>query len=245
LLLLINLVQIAILGWVVSQALRAQAERVAPGVSSEARRIRAARRAEIWQKQVRPVAMTMMLLGPGLGLGMSTLVGALGMGALGDAMGTQAGAEVLAQTMARAYREISYAYFLMVGGTFPMLLGPVVVLGARRLDEEGSAARARPWPGGRDLRGVRSAAHFAEPTVAGALLAGPRAPAGRPCPAASRRLAAGTAPPRNHAPGCARAGAARRRPGPRRTVLRRARGSLAAARRLRARDRLARVRARA
>ena len=141
LLLLINLVQIAILGWVVSQALRAQAERVAPGISSEARRIRAARRAEIWQKQVRPLAMTMMLLGPGLGLGMSTLVGALGMGALGDAMGTQAGAEVLAQTMARAYREISYAYFLMVGGTFPMLLGPVIVLGARRLDEEGSDAR--------------------------------------------------------------------------------------------------------
>ena len=72
---------------------------------------------------------------------MSTLVGALGMGALGDAMGTQAGAEVLAQTMARAYREISYAYFLMVGGTFPMLLGPVIVLTARRLDEEGSDAR--------------------------------------------------------------------------------------------------------
>jgi hypothetical protein len=141
LLLLINLVQIAILGWVVSQALRAQAERMAPGISSETRRIRAARRAEIWQKQVRPVAMTMMLLGPGLGLGMSTLVGALGMGALGDAMGTQVGAEVLAQTMARAYREISYAYFLMVGGTFPMLLGPVIVLAARRLDEEGSDAR--------------------------------------------------------------------------------------------------------
>ena len=40
LLLLINLVQIAILAWVVSQALRAQAERVAPGISSEARRIR-------------------------------------------------------------------------------------------------------------------------------------------------------------------------------------------------------------
>jgi hypothetical protein len=141
LLLLINLIQIAILAWVVAEALRAQADRVAPGVSRDARRIRAARRAEIWQKQVRPVAMTMMLLGPGLGLGMSTLVGALGMGALGDAMGIQAGADVLAQTMARAYREISYAYFLMVGGTFPMLLGPVIVLFARRLDEEGSDAR--------------------------------------------------------------------------------------------------------
>ena len=141
LLLLINLIQLAVLGWVLSQALRAQAEGGSPAFSAEARRIRAARRAEIWQKQVRPLAMTMMLLGPGLGLGMSTLVGALGMGALGDAMGTQAGAEVLAQTMARAYREISYAYFLMVGGTFPMLLGPVIVLAARRLDEEGSEAR--------------------------------------------------------------------------------------------------------
>jgi len=45
------------------------------------------------------------------------------MGALGDAMGTGVGADALAETMARAYREISYAYFMMVGGTFPMLLG--------------------------------------------------------------------------------------------------------------------------
>jgi hypothetical protein len=141
LLLLINLVQLAVLGWVVSQSLRAQADRASPGLSPDARRIRAAQRAEIWHKQVRPLALTMMLLGPGLGLGMSTLVGALGMGSLGDAMGAQAGAEVLAQTMARAYREISYAYFLMVGGTFPMLLGPVIVLAARRLDEDGSDAR--------------------------------------------------------------------------------------------------------
>jgi hypothetical protein len=56
-------------------------------------------------------------------------------------MGAQAGAETLAATMARAYREISYAYFLMVGGTFPMLLGPVIVLVARRLDEEGIEAK--------------------------------------------------------------------------------------------------------
>jgi hypothetical protein len=87
------------------------------------------------------MALTMMLLGPGLGLGMSTLLGALGMGALGDAMGTQAAADALASTMAQAYREISYAYFLMVGGTFPMLLGPVIVLAARRLDEDGHDAR--------------------------------------------------------------------------------------------------------
>jgi hypothetical protein len=72
---------------------------------------------------------------------MSTLLGALGMGALGDAMGTQAGAETLVATMAAAYREISYAYFLMVGGTFPMLLGPVIVLAARRIDLDAVDAR--------------------------------------------------------------------------------------------------------
>ena len=141
LLLLINLIQAALLGWVLSQAMRANADRAAAGLSPESRRLRAARRAEIWQKQVRPLALTMMLLGPGLGLGMSTLLGALGMGALGDVMGGPSGAEALAATMAHAYREISYAYFLMVGGTFPMLLGPLIVLAARRLDDEGSDAK--------------------------------------------------------------------------------------------------------
>jgi len=141
LLLAVTLVQLTLLAWVIAQGMRARAERNAPGLSADARRIRAARRAEVWQKHVRPMALTMMLLGPGLGLGMSTLLGALGMGALGDAMGTQAAADALASTMAQAYREISYAYFLMVGGTFPMLLGPVIVLAARRLDEDGHDAR--------------------------------------------------------------------------------------------------------
>jgi len=141
LLLIVTLIQLTLLAWVIEEGVRARAERNAPGLSADARRTRAAHRADVWQKQVRPMALTMMLLGPGLGLGMSTLLGALGMGALGDAMGTQAAADALASTMAQAYREISYAYFLMVGGTFPMLLGPVIVLAARRLDEDGHDAR--------------------------------------------------------------------------------------------------------
>jgi hypothetical protein len=141
LLLIVTLVQLTLLAWVIEEGVRARAERNAPGLSADARRTRAAHRADVWQKHVRPMALTMMLLGPGLGLGMSTLLGALGMGALGDAMGTQAAADTLASTMAQAYREISYAYFLMVGGTFPMLLGPVIVLAARRLDEDGHDAR--------------------------------------------------------------------------------------------------------
>src|SRR5207302_6951161 len=140
-LLLITLIQLALLGWVVIEGFRARADRDDSALSPDERRVRAARRAELWQQHVRPLALTMMLLGPGLGLGMSTLLGALGMGALGDAMGTQAAADALASTMAQAYREISYAYFLMVGGTFPMLLGPVIVLAARRLDEDGHDAR--------------------------------------------------------------------------------------------------------
>ena len=137
----IILVQAALLGGVVVEGFRSRAEKSDPSLSVDAKRVRAAHRAEIWQQRVRPLALTMMLLGPGLGLGMSTLLGALGMGSLGDVMGTSAGAEVLASTMAHAYREISYAYFLMVGGTFPMLLGPVIVLAARRLDAEGNQAR--------------------------------------------------------------------------------------------------------
>ncbi|MGE5048846.1 MAG: hypothetical protein ACM3PC_09775 [Deltaproteobacteria bacterium] len=140
-LLLITCIQLALLGWVAAEAMRARAERNDPTLSTDARRVRAAHRAELWQKRVRPLALTMMLLGPGLGLGMSTLLGALGMGALGDVMGSQAAADALAATMAQAYREISYAYFLMVGGTFPMLLGPVIVLVARRLDDDGEEAR--------------------------------------------------------------------------------------------------------
>ena len=60
LLLLINLIQIAILAWVVSQALRAQADRVAARMSKDARRIRAARRAEEHAERLRLyyVAMT-------------------------------------------------------------------------------------------------------------------------------------------------------------------------------------------
>jgi hypothetical protein len=132
-------VQAALLGWVLSARLRARFDRNSG--SAEERRLRSAERAEIWQKRVRPMALTMMLLGPGIGLGMSTLLGALGMGSLSDAMASPTGAEHLAATMAIAYRDISYAYFLMVGGTFPMLLGPVIVLAAHGLEEEGQEAR--------------------------------------------------------------------------------------------------------
>ena len=139
-LLLMNLMQLSLLGWVLLEVVRSRVEAATGSLEAAEHRVRAARRAELWQKQVRPISLTLMLLGPGLGLGMSTLLGALGMGALSDAMASQVSADTLAATMAHAYREISYAYFLMVGGTLPMLLGPVAVLLAKQLDEQGADA---------------------------------------------------------------------------------------------------------
>jgi hypothetical protein len=138
-LLAMTLVQVTLLGWVFVEGARSAREM--RRLPADEWRVRAAARAEIWEKRVRPLSLTLMLLGPGLGLGMSTLLGALGMGSLSEVMGQPASADLLAATLAHAYRDISFAYFLMVGGTFPMLLGPVIVMAARRLDEEGEDAR--------------------------------------------------------------------------------------------------------
>jgi hypothetical protein len=140
-LLALNLVQLSLFAWVLAEGSRAARDRRSRSLDPAAVRIRAARRAEIWQRHVRPLTMSLMLLGPGLGLGLSTLLGALGMGALGDAVGSQSSPELLQMTMARAYREISFAYFLMVGGTLPMLVGPLIVLAARKLEHGGTEAR--------------------------------------------------------------------------------------------------------
>ncbi len=140
-LLALNLTQLALFAWVFIEGRRAASDRRARGIDPAVRRIRAARRADLWQRHVRPLAMSLMLLGPGLGLGLSTLLGALGMGALGDAVGSQTNPELLSATMAKAYREISFAYFLMVGGTLPMLVGPLIVLAARKLEHGGTEAR--------------------------------------------------------------------------------------------------------
>src|SRR5688572_22374684 len=87
LILIINLLQLSNFGWVVYEVLRTNHE--ARRLERPVLRIRAAQRAEIWKQRVRPMVITLMLLGPGLGLAMSTLLGAIGMGSLGDAMGSQ------------------------------------------------------------------------------------------------------------------------------------------------------------
>jgi hypothetical protein len=137
--LLVNLFQLTTCGWVVRELVRAKWEQ--RQIRDEAvLKIRSARRAEIWRNRVRPIVITLMLLGPGLGLAMSTLVGALGMGQLGDAMASQIDQQALLAEIGGAYREISYAYLLMVGGTAPMLLGPILILIARRFENDADNA---------------------------------------------------------------------------------------------------------
>lgn len=136
---IVNLLQLTTAGWVLREVLRSKWEqqRIAdPAVL----KIRAAHRAELWRTRVRPVVITLMLLGPGLGLAMSTLVGALGMGSLGDAMASQIDQQALLAQIGGAYREISHAYLLMVGGTAPMLIGPVLILAARRFELDADMA---------------------------------------------------------------------------------------------------------
>ncbi|MFL5395234.1 MAG: hypothetical protein ACJ79G_20585, partial [Myxococcales bacterium] len=48
-LLAITLVQMSMLGWTVAQAWKARSDRLSPAMSADVRRIRAARRAEIWE----------------------------------------------------------------------------------------------------------------------------------------------------------------------------------------------------
>lgn len=135
----VNLLQLTTFGWVLRELARAQYERRRYH-DDAVLKIRAAHRAELWRTRVRPVVITLMLLGPGLGLAMSTLVGALGMGQLGEAMASQIDQQALLQQIGGAYREISYAYLLMVGGTAPMLLGPIMILVARRFEHDASVA---------------------------------------------------------------------------------------------------------
>jgi hypothetical protein len=132
LIVLINLLQLSNFVWVVYEAWRTRWE--TQRLDRPVLKIRAAQRAEMWKQRVRPMVITLMLLGPGLGLAMSTLLGAIGMGSLGDAMGSQIDQQALLTQIGLAYREISYAYLLMVGGTAPMLLGPIAILIARRLE---------------------------------------------------------------------------------------------------------------
>lgn len=135
---IINSAQLTLFLWVLAQARAARREE---SMEPTMRRHRSLQRLEIWRRSVRPMVMTFTLLGPGVGLAMSTLLGALGMNDLSEAMVQQLSQTALMEAMSTAYREIAYAYLLMVGGTPPMLLGPVTVLAARALDERGIEAR--------------------------------------------------------------------------------------------------------
>lgn len=131
----VNFLQIAAGLWTVKEVLAARRER-ARGGDPERIRLAALARAEMWKNRVRPVVMTMMPLGPAAGIFLSTLLGAHGMAALSDAMAAGGAQLALMEVVADAYRDIVSAYYLMVAGAPPMLLGPAIVLLAHRFDQD-------------------------------------------------------------------------------------------------------------
>jgi hypothetical protein len=139
------LVQLYLLCWVVKERWNQRRED-ASGADEEMRKAQAVARADVWRMRVRPLVITLMLLGPGLGLAMSTLVGSFGMASLGNVMGQQTSLDVLLPQVATAYREVSYAYLLMVGGTAPMLLGPLIILAAGSFERAASLSQGGDVP---------------------------------------------------------------------------------------------------
>ena len=131
----VNFLQIAAGAWTVREVLAARRERER-GDDPEQLRLSALARAEIWRNRVRPVVMTMMPLGPAAGIFLSTLLGAHGMAMLSDAMAAGGAQLALMDVVAEAYRDIVSAYYLMVAGAPPMLLGPAIVLLAHRFDRD-------------------------------------------------------------------------------------------------------------
>lgn len=131
----VNFLQVAAGIWTIRQVMAARREREG-GLDPEQLRLSALARADVWRNRVRPVVMTMMPLGPAAGIFLSTLLGAHGMAALSDAMAAGGAQLALMDVVADAYRDIVSAYYLMVAGAPPMLLGPAIVLLAHRFDKD-------------------------------------------------------------------------------------------------------------
>lgn len=137
LLLFLNLLQVSMLLWVVRERRRMASE---SGVLvDEARVARAAERAGVWRARVRPVVLAITLVAPGTGLGLSTLLGALGMGSLGHLLSADVAPEVLRASLASGFTKVAYSYILMTLGTPPMVLGTVALTLAHRFQEEEEA----------------------------------------------------------------------------------------------------------
>jgi hypothetical protein len=133
---LVNMVQLSLLGWVVRERRRAEADAL---LGTEEALHRVSLRGRIWSRDVRPWVTMLTLLGPGTGLMFSTILGSVGMGHLGDLLAAGQGKTDLIREMSSIYGEIANAYLLMVAGTPPMLLGPIAIVAGGRLEELGQA----------------------------------------------------------------------------------------------------------
>ena len=138
----INMVQLTYLGWVIRTRVIAAIDdaRVSDPATKRARDLA---RAEAFRRDVRPGVTAMMMLGPGVGLAWSTGLGAVGMGGIGEAMSLQTQSQLM-EALGHAYSDISHAYLLMVLGSPPLLLGPLIMLVAGPIERRGAQAIGGP-----------------------------------------------------------------------------------------------------
>lgn len=151
--------QLAAGAWVFWQRIQVARES-RRGLPAELLRAFALQRAGIWHGSVRPLVSLLTLLGPAVGMAMSTALGAIGMSRLGQVIDAGGGEQAaLLSEMAAAFVDVSNAYFVMVGGTLCLILGPVIMYVARPFE-----AAAQEVEGGdpeeqvlAELRGIRAA----------------------------------------------------------------------------------------
>lgn len=138
-----SVLQLQNLFWVLYQRVGAilDARRLAP----LHRASRTVERSVAWRSEVEPYLGRLMSVGPVVGIFVSTLLSARGLGSLGQAMALQEPGQ-LSSVMASAYSDISQTYYFIAAGLLPLLLGALAGLAARPIESAGDQVRGGEEP---------------------------------------------------------------------------------------------------
>lgn len=128
------LTQVTLGAWVLAQRIQ-MALRTRSVQPEAALRLEILTRSSVWAQRIRPLVSLLTLLGPAVGMGLSTALGAVGMSRLGAVLGDSGGArESLMADMAASFTDVAQAYLVMVGGTIVLVVGPVIMFIARPIE---------------------------------------------------------------------------------------------------------------
>jgi hypothetical protein len=128
------LLQSANLGWVVWSRVEAvrDGQREMPDAMRKARTLQ---RDSLWRNTSRPMVSFVAMMGPALGMALSTVIGSLGMSRLGQALAkpTTEQSQMLAD-VSSAFQETAASYMIMGGSTMTIVLGALALFLARPIE---------------------------------------------------------------------------------------------------------------